>query len=96
MANIEINTTELKENGKDIMKLTIELNEVLESLYNRFDRMPLYTREWTGMASEEFVKKLNKEKKEYFALKDNIYNYGKLLCNIAERMELFIGDIKNE
>ena len=95
MANIEIDTTKLKETGKDIMNLTIELNETLESLYNRLDRMTTHTGEWTGLAAEEFIRKIDIEKKSYFALKDSIYLYGKLLYDSAEKMDVFVKNIKN-
>lgn len=87
MANIKVDTVKLSECGKDIMNLTGELNEVLFSLFDRINKMPVTTREWTGNAAVDFVSKLNIEKKYYLALKDNIYKYGKILYESASNIE---------
>lgn len=87
MAEIKVDTVKLKECGKDIMNLTSELNDVLFSLYERINKMPTTTGEWTGNAAKTFVANLNIEKKYYLALKNNIYNYGKLLYDSAYALE---------
>lgn len=87
MAEIKVDTAKLKECGKDIMTLTTELNEVLFSLFDRINKMPTTTGEWTGNAAKEFVYKLNIEKKYYVALKNNIYKYGKILYEGAFDLE---------
>ena len=88
MAEINVDTVKLKECGKDIMALTTELNEVLFNLFERINKIPVTTREWTGNAANEFVYKLNIEKKYYLALNNNIYRYGKILyessCNLEQ------------
>ena len=87
MAEINVDTVKLKECGKDIMALTTELKEVLFSLYNRIDKMPSTTGEWTGNAAKDFVYRLNIEKKYYLALNNNIYKYGKILYESAYNLE---------
>ena len=68
MAEIKVDTRKLKECGKDIMSLTTELNDVLFSLYDRINKIPATTREWTGNSANEFVYRLNIEKKYYLSL----------------------------
>ena len=87
MAEIKVDTLKLKECGKDIMNLSTELNEVLLSLYDRLNKMPVSTGEWTGNSAGEYVQKLNIEKKYYLGLKNNIYKYGKLLYDTAYQIE---------
>ena len=96
MANMKVDTKKLSECGNDIMKLSSELNEVLFSLYERINKMPITTCEWTGNAAVDFVSKLNIEKKYYLALKDNIYRYGKILYESAYNIEQAYKELKND
>lgn len=89
MANINVDTIKLRECGKDIMLLTSELNELLDSLYSDIENAP-----WSGSSAIEFKRKLNNEKVCYISLKDNIYSYGKLLCNAADQIEAGIDKIR--
>lgn len=96
MANINIDTVKMRENGKDIMRLTSDLNELLISLYKRIELMPTTTLEWTGNSAFEFVRKLNVEKIDYFKMKDILYKYGKTLIESAEEIENKIDSSKQE
>lgn len=87
MANINMDTVKMRENGKDIMQLTSDLNELLINLYKRIELMPSTTLEWTGNSAFEFVRRLNVEKTEYFKMKDILYKYGKALVDSAEEVE---------
>lgn len=89
MANINVDTVKLRECGKDIMSLTSELTELLNSMYSEIEKVA-----WTGYAANEFKKKINIEKVYNIALKDNLYNYGKLLYNAADQIEASINKIK--
>lgn len=89
MANINVDTVKLRECGKDIMLLTSELNELLNSLYSDIENVS-----WSGNAANNFKRKLNNEKVCYVSLKDNIYSYGKLLCDAADQIEVGIDKIK--
>lgn len=89
MANINVDTSKLRECGKDLMGLTSELNELLNSMYSEIEKMP-----WTGNAANEFKRKLNLEKMQNIALKDNLYSYGKLLYNAADKIDVSINKVK--
>lgn len=92
MAEFKVDTVKLRETGKDIIKLTNELNEVFNLLFSRINNMPVTTKEWTGNAALEFVRKINIERKYYNAFKDNLCSYGKLLTIVSDKLEL---DVKN-
>jgi len=96
MAEIRVDTVKLKECGRDIMTLTTELNDVLFSLFDRINKMPITTGEWTGNAAKEFVYRLNIEKKYYLALNNNIYKYGKILYDGAGDLEQVIQELNND
>jgi hypothetical protein len=90
MPNIFMDTKTIYENGKEIMRLATDLNDLLISLYDRLTIMPEKTLEWTGPSAYEFVRRLNVEKKDYFIYKDNLYQYGKILSDMADRFEKVI------
>lgn len=87
MAEFQIDTFKLRETGNDIIKLTNELNEIFNSLFTKINNMPVTTKEWTGNASLEFVRKINIERKYYNAFKDNLCKYGRLLINTSDKLE---------
>lgn len=89
MASINVDTIKLRECGKDIMSLTAELNELLISMYGAIEKAP-----WSGNAASEFKRRLNIERAYNIALKDNIYNYGKLLYNAADKIEASVNKMK--
>jgi len=89
MVNINVDTVRLRECGKDIMSLTSELNELFILMYNEIDKV-----QWSGIAANEFKRKLGVEKVYNIALKDNLYKYGKLLYDAADQFEVCINKIK--
>lgn len=93
MSKVDIETKELYLCGQDIMQLTNELNEQFETLFNRIDRINKNTFEWVGTSSNEFVRRSNIEKKEYYRIKDELYNYGKILTEIANEYENLSSEI---
>lgn len=93
MSKLDIETNELYLCGQDIMKLTNELNEQFETLFNRIDGMNKNTFEWVGNSSNEFIRRSNIEKREYYKIKDELYNYGKVLTEIANEYEKISSEI---
>ena len=83
MNNFDIDTKELYNLGSDIMKLSNELNEELEGLFNRITNMSKVTQEWVGDSANEYVRKAKIEKADYIKYKNSLYKYGKTLCDIA-------------
>lgn len=93
MAEIKVDTGKLSNCGKEIMELSNDLNESFDGLFNRIDNILTETHEWTGDAAIKFVEKIDKEKIDYFEMKDTIYAYGKYIESSAEELDKAI--IKN-
>lgn len=96
MANIDLDTDKIRSNGNDIMKLSIELNDVFVELFNRINNMPIKTAEWTGPAARAFAEKVNAEKIQYFELKETLYKFGNILVNSADDFDNAIRKSKSK
>lgn len=88
---LNIDTEKTKQCGNDIIKLSRDLNFLLENLYSRIYNMPTITCEWVGGASELFVKQANSvEKPVAFEFKKTLYSFGMNLLEAAEEYERII------
>lgn len=88
---LNIDTEQLKKSGQDIVKLSKDLNEIVENLYSRIYNMPTLTGEWVGDSAEYFSNHANEvEKKDAIAIADSLYKFGECLIDSAERYELEI------
>ena len=83
MANLIVDTKKLKESGEDIIRLTREMNEEINSLFSRISNMNTITREWIGSASAEFIKRSNIEKIQYIKFINSLNKYGQFLIEAA-------------
>lgn len=93
MAELNVDTVKMKECGKDIMNLSVELNEVLIALFERINNINntdyIDKNEfavWVGEGSKKFVEMINREKNDYFILKSILYEYGKYLVESSEKL----------
>ena len=87
MENINVDTKKMHEYAKDLMLLTNDIHETLDSLFNRLSVINSKTNEWVGLSSENFIKKINVEKIDYFELTKILYQYGKQLDQAATLFE---------
>lgn len=87
MENINVDTKKMHECAKDLMLLTNDIHETLDSLFNRLSVINSKTNEWVGLSSEKFIKKINVEKIDYFELTKILYQYGKQLDQAATMFE---------
>ncbi len=87
MANINVDTTKMRECGEDIMELSNELGENFEQLFTRLANMPAKTFEWVGSSANNFAITTNIEKSDYVKLKNNIYMLGKHLVESADSLD---------
>lgn len=87
MTDLNIDTAKLKEAGKDIINLSMELNSNINDLFDRLVKIPTVSLEWVGAGAMEFSRIANAEKIDYINLKNCLYNYGKFLVDTAEDME---------
>lgn len=94
MAKVDVDTKKLRECGNDIIKLSVEIGETIDGLFNRIANMPVTTKEWFGPAATEFARRANIEKQDYVSVKSNISNFGKFLVAIADNYDYIIGQAR--
>ena len=89
MANIKvyIDTNKLRNNGNQIKRLANELNTILDTMFNRIEKMPTSTKEWTGNSALKFANIAKRDKAQYYELKREIEKYGTFLCDSASKLE---------
>lgn len=87
MANIQVDTVKMRNAGNDIIRLTNEFNEAINTLYSRISSINSSNGGWSGAAADEFIRRSNVEKKQYVALKDELLKCGKVLINAADKYE---------
>lgn len=92
MANVNVDTSKLREAGNEIIKLSSELNDNVNGLFERLAKMPVVTREWVGESATEFARLANIDKINYQNLRNSVYNYGRFLIISADQLERAIKD----
>lgn len=90
---MNIDTDRIKKCGNDIIKLSNDLNEIIEVLYSRINNMPIKTGEWVGQSAKNFAIKANKEKVDMIELKNKIFGFGNVLIECAEKYETGINKV---
>lgn len=85
---ISVDTERVKKSGQDIIKLSSELNKMIDNIYSRIYNMPVLTGEWVGDSAEYFAKCANNvDKKEAILLSKSLYKFGECLVESAEKYE---------
>lgn len=83
-----IDTTCMKDCGKNITKLATELDVYIEDLYSLIQKMPEETLEWVGIASELFAKQAKDVEKKYaIELKNELNKFGEYLIDFSDAYE---------
>ena len=89
----ELDSTTLYENGKKFLKLVDELENNIDYIYNRMDKMPFITGEWQGKAVSKFLNGTKKDKKEIKSFITALRNYGNNLIKQAEKIEICVNKV---
>lgn len=92
MININIDTTQFKQCGQDLMKLSNSLNEQLNGLFRELENLEKIGA-WTGSASRLYSSKVRREKTQFYNFKNSIYKDGKTACDISTYIETEMGKI---
>lgn len=88
---LNVDTEQVKKSGYDIIKLSNDLNKIIDNLYFKIYNMPIVTKEWVGNSSEIFAKRANDvDKKDLLAFVNCLYKFGECLIDSAEKYELEI------
>ena len=94
MKQINVDTVKIRECGKDIMELSIELNEIINTMFNRINNMSNASGEWIGTSANDFIQLAKIDRIQYLNMKDSIYTSGKYLVDYANTMERVINEVK--
>ena len=75
---IDIDTTKMLTCGEDIIKLSEDLDVVLQDMIKDINKI-VSNNIWNGLAAEKFISKFNFEINDLLLFKNNLYQYGKIL-----------------
>lgn len=89
MAELSLNTTNMKECGNTIINLSIELNEALNALFIELENLEK-NGVWVGAAATSFINSLIDEKRDYYDLKNSLFGFGNCLSEFSNRYENFL------
>lgn len=86
MTKINVDTVKLSECGKDILSSVCYFNSNINGLYTKIYNVPRVTKEWVGVAANNYAAMLVKEKDQYI-------NYGISMKKIANILIDYANDI---
>jgi hypothetical protein len=87
---VYIDTDKVNNAGKDIMMLSNDLNSAIDEMFNRLTLMSSKTHEWVGDSTLKYEKACKVDKEEYVELKNEVYNLGKFLTDIANSYDVTV------
>ena len=90
MAVTYINTDEMEDISKNIIEYAGELNDIFNSLFDRFINVPTGTQEWVGKQSLYYFRKAYGEKRQYTIFANKIMELGNRIGNDARTMKSYI------
>lgn len=94
MEDISVNTKEMLERSKRILSSVNNSKDNLDSLFKELN--DITNKQWVGNSAEEFVKRINIEKQEYYMLLDILEAYGLFLADSAVSYENLTSRLQGE
>lgn len=94
MANIKIESKKIKDAGKDIVELSYDFINLVNSFYNRIGKIPTATHEWVGEESLTYVKMCLSEKEDYLKFADSLKSLGNSLVDFSDKVEERTKEVK--
>ncbi len=88
---IEVDTEKLRNCSSELLKLSEELTNIYNALYDRIFRITTNTGEWLGDSASAFVNKSKKDAVGIIELKKNINKFADNICSSAINYENMIG-----
>ena len=74
--------------------MSIELNEIIDTMFNRINNISNNNSEWIGSSAKDFIESAKIDKIQYLNIKNCIYKSGKYLIDYASAMERIINEVK--
>ncbi len=96
---MDINTVKMKECGNDLVKLSFDLKELSDALYDRIKNMSAdpdtgkCTGEWQGIAAKNFSKIVFFDKEQIMGVRNTLHLFGDLMVESAENYEARIKEL---
>ena len=94
MADINIDTVKINECGQDLVKLSNEMNMIINQMFTRINNISGSEGIWVGPGAEKFKQYANIDKKQYTTFIDNFYKFGKYLIDYSSSYEQLIKGVK--
>ncbi len=85
---VNINTGYTKEAGTDIIRLTDEINSIINEIFRLIDTVP-----WEGSGVATFKSKAKLDKGNYLKFTNDMKEYGKFLVEYASDMERVVSRV---
>ncbi len=83
---INIDTDKIVQCGNDLIKLSQDLNIIIQDMYAKINKV-IVSNTWVGESALEFVNKANQDKIQILNFQKNLYNYGLTLKNNSQRYD---------
>lgn len=90
MANIDCDTKKIKSCGEDIVTLSDEFNQLIETLFKRIDNINKIDDGWHGEDANKYVETVLKDKDIYTTFYEQLKDYGNKYIKAAEILETAI------
>ena len=94
MQQIDIDTIKIRECGKDIISLSIEMKEIIDTMFKRINNINISTGEWLGDSADLYIKEALIDKIQYLNMQDSIYKNGKYLIEYSDNMERIANEVR--
>lgn len=94
--DINVDTQKIKQSGNEIIELSFELIEIINSFYGRINNIPTKTREWVGKESEYYSQLCQNEKIEYIKFFNSIRQLGESLVTYSNNLEERANSVEGE
>lgn len=85
MAKLDIETSNLRKYGQELIDETKELETLFNDMFDSIGNMA--EKAWSGAAAVEYSKIVREERAEYHNLKESIKSDGNILIGIADYVE---------
>ena len=92
--NIKIDSLKIKEAADDVVRLTGEINEIIETIYETIANIQKVDGGWTGNAAEVFIRNAMIEKGNIIAFKNAILEFGQFLSAYAAEYGSKVEEVK--
>ncbi len=94
MIETYIDTAKMRSCGNDILNQVEELKKTINEMFFRISNVPQNTKEWVGDSAVDFAKYANRDKAQYLAYADSLYQYGKYLIACADDYDRTIATMR--